>query len=609
MPEIEGYTTAGVDNLIAGAVVSGAIDGGTGALTLTTHDGSVINVGSIGSGAPDATTSVKGIVELATDTETGTGTDSVRAVTPFGLKAVTTLLAPKDSPALTGTPTAPTQTAGNNSTRLATTAFVAAAVAAGGSGSGVFVNVKASGAVKGDGTTDDTTALNTVLNAAPVGSTVFFPAGIYLISAPIVYKSGVNYLGGGVAMTGAGATIKLKNGVNLTNAAGLTGMFVPDVWSSNATLSGAPVIIENLAFDGNKDNNTTSTACGVILMNYWSRLQDLYIFDTPKHGIELTDTTVNGTNVITNSASENRIVACKITSPNGNGINQTNNNEGANLDGFIQGCTLVDTVGAGIQFERSPGWLVESNHFYGIGTYAIEMGFAFATRVVDNYIEDFGNKNDASQWYWGIGVNVLGDRGAHVTGNIISCAEPNAVTSTTYYYIRVNAASGETTCRAVVANNLLFGANRVSGYGIVVEGTGTITAIIASNDVSNISVPYSISGTPTLEYSDIAPLGVPTVAIGAQGAGTPTLAAGSNNRYGTITVTSKASSLASGPLVTLTYSKPYAIAPLAIILSPINGNAGGANLCANSSASTFTVTAGAALAASTVYQFSYLLMF
>lgn len=40
------------------------------------------------------------------------------------------------SPALTGNPTAPTQTAGNDSTRLATTAFVTAAVAAGGGGGG-----------------------------------------------------------------------------------------------------------------------------------------------------------------------------------------------------------------------------------------------------------------------------------------------------------------------------------------------------------------------------------------------------------------------------------------------------------------------------------------
>jgi len=38
-------------------------------------------------------------------------------------------LAPKASPAFTGNPTAPTQAAGNNSTRLATTAFVQTAVA------------------------------------------------------------------------------------------------------------------------------------------------------------------------------------------------------------------------------------------------------------------------------------------------------------------------------------------------------------------------------------------------------------------------------------------------------------------------------------------------
>lgn len=41
------------------------------------------------SSAPDASTTVKGIVELATSGETTTGTDTVRAVTPAGLKAVT----------------------------------------------------------------------------------------------------------------------------------------------------------------------------------------------------------------------------------------------------------------------------------------------------------------------------------------------------------------------------------------------------------------------------------------------------------------------------------------------------------------------------------------
>jgi hypothetical protein len=45
-------------------------------------------------GAPDASTTVKGIVELATSAETTTGTDTVRATTPAGVKAVADTLAP-----------------------------------------------------------------------------------------------------------------------------------------------------------------------------------------------------------------------------------------------------------------------------------------------------------------------------------------------------------------------------------------------------------------------------------------------------------------------------------------------------------------------------------
>ena len=76
---------------------------------------------------PDATETVKGIVELATAAETTTGADATRAVHPAGLKVELDKKAPLASPALTGTPTAPTAAAGTNTTQLATTAFVAAA--------------------------------------------------------------------------------------------------------------------------------------------------------------------------------------------------------------------------------------------------------------------------------------------------------------------------------------------------------------------------------------------------------------------------------------------------------------------------------------------------
>ncbi|HJU70399.1 MAG TPA: hypothetical protein VJ603_00980 [Paucimonas sp.] len=118
-----------------------------------------------------ASETVAGKVELATNAETITGTDTVRATHPAGVKAainaaiaalvnaspatldtlnelatalgndpnfaatITTALglkAPLASPALTGTPTAPTAAGGTNTTQLATTAFVANAVAGAG---------------------------------------------------------------------------------------------------------------------------------------------------------------------------------------------------------------------------------------------------------------------------------------------------------------------------------------------------------------------------------------------------------------------------------------------------------------------------------------------
>jgi hypothetical protein len=54
--------------------------------------------------------------------------DTLSAAEINGLQAEVNALAPKASPALTGTPTAPTATVGTNSTQLATTAFVKAAL-------------------------------------------------------------------------------------------------------------------------------------------------------------------------------------------------------------------------------------------------------------------------------------------------------------------------------------------------------------------------------------------------------------------------------------------------------------------------------------------------
>lgn len=69
-----------------------------------------------------ATEETSGVVELATAAETITGTNATRAVHPAGLAAA--IVDKFDDAALTGIPTAPTPAVGDDSTKIATTAFV-----------------------------------------------------------------------------------------------------------------------------------------------------------------------------------------------------------------------------------------------------------------------------------------------------------------------------------------------------------------------------------------------------------------------------------------------------------------------------------------------------
>lgn len=94
-------------------------------LATTAFVGAAITAAAV----PSASETVQGKVELATAAETTAGTDDTRAVHPAGLKVELDKKAPLTSPALTGTPTAPTATSGTSTTQIATTAFVGDAVA------------------------------------------------------------------------------------------------------------------------------------------------------------------------------------------------------------------------------------------------------------------------------------------------------------------------------------------------------------------------------------------------------------------------------------------------------------------------------------------------
>lgn len=83
MATVTGMTAEAMHAIRDGTIVDGHFDS-SGHLVLTKYDGSQIDAG----GVLASTTGQSGIVELATNAETQTGTDATRAITPAGLASL-----------------------------------------------------------------------------------------------------------------------------------------------------------------------------------------------------------------------------------------------------------------------------------------------------------------------------------------------------------------------------------------------------------------------------------------------------------------------------------------------------------------------------------------
>lgn len=139
----------------AASVTGGTIDGSSH-LILTTHDGTEIDAGEVGGAVADASTTVKGAVELATDVETQTGTDAIRAVTPFGMASV---VASATAKGLVELATSAEVATGTDTVRAVTPAGLAALVA----------SLTAKGIVELATTTETTTGTDATRAVTPAG--------------------------------------------------------------------------------------------------------------------------------------------------------------------------------------------------------------------------------------------------------------------------------------------------------------------------------------------------------------------------------------------------------------------------------------------------------
>lgn len=159
------------------------------------------------------------------------------------------------SPVFTGAPKAPTPSAGDNSTNLATTAWVNANVMP--PYAYVVYGIDKTGA------TDVGAALNAIIQATPLYSTIFLPIGIYSTSVTILVNGGRTLIGvsGGIqaGTTDAGSCIKastltLSPIVKVDGGAGSQSCSVKNL---NITRTTGTIGTSTIGLQINKVNNAT----------------------------------------------------------------------------------------------------------------------------------------------------------------------------------------------------------------------------------------------------------------------------------------------------------------------------------------------------------------
>jgi hypothetical protein len=245
-------------------------------------------------------------------------------------------------------------------------------------------DVKSFGA-KGDGKTDDTTAIQTAINSLEkTGGSVYFPPGLYKVSTTLkvpervvlkgagMRSSTVTFGGPGYAIALGSATAKaLVYGTGVSDM----GVLLTNVNSNGITVQcTAGAVLTNLYLEGLVPNSSTGVFLdGGTVANLFTGLTNIFV-NHMKYGYKLGTT---GTGTVTS------VVATNITSF-GDTIYQSKGSVGIQID---------ENQGQGSRFY---GGNLESCSYgiYGKGTFVMINGIRFEGNDLDIALE-----KPASAWY------------------------------------------------------------------------------------------------------------------------------------------------------------------------------------------------------------------
>lgn len=362
-----------------------------------------------------------------------------------------------------------------------------------------------------DNATDYGTELQASLTAMPVGSEWRLSAGIYLTSIELVYKPSRTYRG--VNPAGDACGIKQADSSNIT-----TGIFVSEGYDTAATVADERVMFKDFLIHGNKANNAGAATAGILATNFYSVIENMFIYQTKGDGIRFDDT-----HLTSGTAVSNRLISNIIVQPDGDGIHITATGNRF-TDGIMSNNEIGNPAEHGIHNLKSAGWRMHNNYIYGAEKYGMLCGGCWNTSISDNIIDGYGYSS-TNATYYGIWTSGFDDKPYNISDNVIDIREESVVVGNTYIAINASGAASQTTVQALVSgNNVFFGASATSKF-FEAGGSGYGEATLTNNTVKGADVNIlKTGGSWTIIHEDNS---FDREFITLAGSGTPSVAQGS----------------------------------------------------------------------------------
>lgn len=236
------------------------------------------------------------------------------------------------------------------------------------------INVKSYGAT-GDGTTDDTSAIQSAIAAASTGQTVFFPRGTYIVSSPIIIPPGITIRGThanhtdnvGSNWTAIGSWIKGKSTFAGT---GIIKMVDKEIGSYSK--DSCEQRIFNINIDGTDVTDVTTNGIHAYGLVHGVVMRDICIKNSPARGIYTQAYTRADTSVVNPYSWRMTRVLVDTTVSYGYSLNNFTDStlvdvESINAGGsgwFISGCGNSHFTNCRAEWSTENGFYIDAGGNY-----------------------------------------------------------------------------------------------------------------------------------------------------------------------------------------------------------------------------------------------------